>query len=64
MPKETFWDSATSVEGDESDPIVTVTWGGDQPAVQINGVEFDRSGTNRLIRALRRARDSTFGADE
>lgn len=64
MPKETFWDSSTAVEGDNSEPVILLTWGGDQPAVLINGVEFDRSGTNRLIRSLKRARDATFGADE
>jgi len=64
MPKETFWDSATAVEGDDSEPILTVTWGNDQPTVHLNGIEFDRSGINRLIRALVRARNATYGADE
>lgn len=63
MPKETFWDPnrATS-DGDIAD--LTVTWHGDNPGVFINGAELDRSGTNRLIRTLRRARDATFGSDE
>lgn len=60
MPKARFWKS-TAVEGD--DPDLTVTWGDKQPEVQINGTAFDRSGLNRLIRALRRARDQTFGSD-
>ena len=64
MPKETFWDSATAVEGDDSEPILTVTWGNEQPAVHLNGIEFDRSGINRLIHHLVRARNSTWGADE
>lgn len=65
MPKETFWDSATAVENDGvSEPVLTVSWGGELPAVKLNGIESDRSGVNRLIRALRRARDATFGADE
>lgn len=65
MPKETFWNSATAVENDEvSEPVLTVTWGSEQPSVHLNGVEFDRSGINRLIHTLRRARDATHGADE
>lgn len=61
MPKETFWDAA-AVDGDGvSEPVLTVAWGG---AVFINGSGIDRSGINRLIRALRRARDATYGADE
>jgi hypothetical protein len=63
MPKETFWDSSTAVEGDESEPILTLTWG-DQSTVRVNGVDFDRSAINRLVRSLRRARDATYGVDE
>lgn len=65
MPKETFWNSATAVENDGvSEPVLTVTWGAEQPGVYLNGIEFDRSGSNRLIRTLRRARDATYGADD
>lgn len=65
MPKETFWNSATAVENDGvSEPVLTVTWHGDTPATYLNGIEFDRSGINRLIRTLRRARDATYGADD
>lgn len=64
MPKETFWDSANAVKNDGvSEPVLTVTWGSEQPVVNINGTPIDRSGVNRLIRALRRARDATYGAD-
>lgn len=31
---------------------------------RVSGVELDRSGINRLIATLRKARDQTFGADE
>ena len=63
MPKETFW-SETSVEGDDSEPVLTISWHGDTPGVFFNGVCMDRSGVNRAISSLRRARNATFGADE
>lgn len=66
MPKEKFY-PATAVEGDGSEPTLTISWGhGPEtaPGVFVNGVDFDRSALNRLIRVLRRARDNTFGADE
>ena len=64
MPKETFWDSSTAVEGDESEPILTVGWGSDNPpSLTLNDVEFDRSGINRLIQTLVKARNATFGLD-
>ena len=56
MPKETFWDSATAVEGDDSDPILTVEWKRQEPAVNLNGIGFDSSGIDRLIKALQKAR--------
>lgn len=62
MPKETFWDS--SLEETGHPPVLTVAWGGEQPAVTLNDVEFDRSEINRLIRDLVRARNATWGADE
>lgn len=33
-------------------------------ALQILAFDLDRSGLNRLIKALRRARNATFGVDE
>ena len=63
MPKETFWPE-TAVEGDDSQPTLTISWHGDVPCVFVNGVRFDRSGMNRLIRVARRARDWACGADE
>ena len=63
MPKETFW-PATAVEGDSSKPVLVINWGGDVPGVHLNGVHFDRSGINRLIRVARKARDQTYGHDE
>lgn len=63
MPKETFWDSSTAVEGDDSQPVLTVEWHGDEPGVTLNGVRFDRSGVNRLIRVMRRARNQTYMKD-
>lgn len=62
MPAEKFY-PATAVENDGSEPTLTVGWGGDTPAVTLNGVESDRSGINRLIDVLVRARNATFGAD-
>lgn len=63
MPKETFWDSSTAIEGDGTEPILTVRWGGEAPSVTLNDVQFDRAGINRLVDALVRARNATFGAD-
>lgn len=57
MPKEKFY-SATGQE-----PMLAIAWHGEQPAVEVNGVEFDRSAVNRLIRVLRKARNQTFGED-
>ena len=62
MPKENFYDSSR-VDGDEFDPDLVVSWGEFMPGVTINGIEYDRSGLNRLIRALKRARKQTFGED-
>lgn len=56
MPKETFWNSATAIEGDGvSEPVLTVTWGDEHTGVYINGVHFDESGIDRLATTLRRA---------
>ncbi|MBM6622657.1 hypothetical protein JTF08_13660 [Micrococcaceae bacterium RIT802] len=76
MPSEKFYNS-DRIEGDELPPDLTVTWPGrhrDQGtgqyvddglpcAVQVNGIEYDRSGLNRLITSLRRARNQVFGID-
>ena len=63
MPKESFYDSVR-VEGDGIPPDLVVLWGLDQPQVTINDVVYDRSGLNRLIGVLRKARDRTYGRDE
>lgn len=44
---------------------ITVTDGKQQPESSFNGwcVTLDRAGCNRMITALRKARDSAFGAD-
>lgn len=63
MPKEKFYDQH-SVEGDGSLPHLVVIWGIDLPQVKVNDVVYDRSGLNRLIKTLRKARNQTFGMDE
>lgn len=61
MPKESFW-SPVQIEGEK--PELTVAWGTTPtPGVHLNDMELDRSGLNRLITALRRARDAVYGAD-
>jgi len=64
MPKETFWDSATAVDGDDSLPVLTVAWHHDcvceETFVALNGVKFDESGIDRLIRTLRKAKRKVF----
>jgi hypothetical protein len=62
MPKEGFW-SPTKLEGDP--PDLTVSWGDTvSPQVFVNDMPMDRSGLNRLIGTLRRARNQVYGADE
>lgn len=64
MPASKFYPIG-SVEGD--DPFLYVGWanpGNSLTGVTVNAVELDRSGLNRLIRDLRRARDATYGKDE
>lgn len=63
MPKESFYDSAR-VEGDGLPPDLAVTWGDTQPEVKVNDIAYDRSGLNRLIATLRKARNQTYGSDE
>lgn len=70
MPAEKFYPPA-AVEGQPSDHL-EIAWNRDYPAVYATlvigeaatGIELDRSAINRMIRALRRARDATYGADE
>ena len=54
MPKETFWESS-AVEGDGSEPTLTVQWGDAIAGTIINGAEFDASAIERLQAVLRRA---------
>lgn len=61
MPVEKFWHDG-AIEGDA--PDLTIRWGEELPAVTINGGGMDRSGLNRLISSLRRARNQTYGIDE
>jgi hypothetical protein len=63
MPKEKFYDS-TRIDGDGLPPDIIVAWGNSQPEVTINGIVYDRSGVNRLISTLRKARNQTYGPDE
>lgn len=70
MPAEKFYPS-TAVEGEPSD-LFEIAWHRDYPGVYAtlrigdiaSGIDLDRSGINRLIRTLRRARDATYGSDE
>lgn len=62
MPKETFYDS-NRIEGDGLPPDLVVVWGVETPEVTINGIVYDRSGINRLVSTLRKARNQTYGAD-
>lgn len=64
MPKESFYDSKTRVEDDGLPPDLVITWGNEQPSVEVNGVAYDRSGLNRMIATLRKARNQTYGQDE
>lgn len=64
MPRESFWDPAKK-EGDE--PDLTVAWGWEdhtKPRILVNAMPMDRSGINRLIGVLRKARNQIYGADE
>lgn len=71
MPAEKFYPS-TAVEGEPPSELLTIRWGQENAGVaallEVDGVggliALDRSGINRLIKTLRRARDATFGADE
>lgn len=75
MPSEKFY-KPTAIEGDGSTPVLDIAWGGPgqveppdagltpaEPGVYLNGERFDRSGVNRLITVLRRARDRVYGTD-
>jgi hypothetical protein len=66
MPKESFW-NPTALEGD--DPDLSVSWGETpvpQVVIDMRGGELktDRSGLNRLIGSLRKARNQVYGPDE
>lgn len=62
MPKEQFF-APTQTDGEE--PALIVRWGERHfPDVLVNETPLDRSGLNRLIAVLRRARNQTFGVDE
>ena len=62
MPSEKFYRQDSNPD---SKPDLTVAWGdGLPPQVLINGNVYDRSGLNRLIRSLRRARNQVYGVDE
>ena len=62
MPAEKFYGpDATEAGGCH----IAVRWGETpEPGVFINGEPYDRSALNRLIRALRRARDQVYDTDE
>ncbi len=63
MPAEKFYYNG-QVENDGRAPDLTVSWGDSlPPQVLINGNPAERSGLNRLIKALRKARDQVYGAD-
>lgn len=64
MPKEDFYLS-DQVQGDGREPDLVIAWGvTDFPQVLINGQRTDRSGLNRMIATLRKARNQVFGPDE
>lgn len=64
MPSEKFW--SEDHNGHEH-CIMDIGWSrpgeSDKPGPFINGAKFDRSGVNRMITVLRRARDQVYGAD-
>ncbi|GAA6122589.1 hypothetical protein BPY_06970 [Bifidobacterium psychraerophilum] len=67
MPKEKFYEyerEHPKVEGDGSEPDLTVQWGDEPPYIQGAMALNSRSAINRLIRSLRRARNQQFGKDQ
>ncbi|HEY9250570.1 MAG TPA: hypothetical protein VIO38_15630 [Rariglobus sp.] len=75
MPSEKFYHPAT-IEGHEQEAFddgaaFAVQWGspgnevplGSDHHVFVATVPLDRSGVNRLIKVLRKARDQAYGAD-
>lgn len=79
MPKELIYDAVTDgfraqvgwggIAGDDAG-YVQLSTVNENSTLQLDDAPFDgwyvhidRAGINRLIRALRRARDSAFGAD-
>jgi hypothetical protein len=63
MPAEKFWPAKPTL-GKPYNPALIVAWGAEQDGVEINGVQFDRSALNRLVRVVRGARDRTYERDE
>jgi len=69
MPAEKFYPS-TAVENVPSDHI-EVAWHRDYPGVYVtmiiggtaSAIDMERSGLNRLINTLRKARNQTYGKD-
>lgn len=79
MPKETIQSRYAGESFDAPEPHLHVGWTRDRDHVEVATraggdyaddlkrpglfVQLDRDGINRLIRALRKARDAAFGAD-
>lgn len=77
MPKEYIYEASSATGPDAPPPRrAEVHWvkdmyagmrieegGGDLVELRSLSVDLDRDGINRLIRALRKARDQAFGAD-
>lgn len=73
MPKEAFY-CQHQVNSDGQSPDFTIGWGRHEATgsphqdsaapVLVNGLPFDRSGLNRFIKTLRKARDQVYGADQ
>jgi len=71
MPAEKFYPTS-AIENEPSDNL-EVAWHRDYPGVYLtlvtceggaHAVDLDRSGLNRIIKTLRKARDQTYGSDE
>lgn len=65
MLKEKFYESDVEHPRTESDePDLVVQWGEEPPRISGTLTLNSRSGVNRIICSLRRARNRTFGKDE
>lgn len=74
MPSEKFYNKH-AVEGQHPEEMLEVSWGRNgaewgptvmatlQVGRHVSAISMDRSAVNRLIKALRKARDQTFGED-